>query len=405
MTTKTCVRTGLDNLVSNNFQSLAGMTVGLLANQASVDKDVYHIADRILQCPSVKLVKLFAPEHGFWGTAQDMAVIADDVDKRTGLPVISVYGSSHDSLFPQEAWLSDLDAVIVDLQDIGSRYYTFAQTLGYFMQVAKKTGTKVVVIDRPNPINGVTIEGSTLLETCRSFCGYAPITNRHGLTMGEIALMMNNGFAGVGSSIPAINCDLEIIKVTGWSREMYYDQTGLPWVLPSPNMPTLDTAIVYPGACLFEAITASEARGTTRPFELLGSPEIDAVDWVEETVKVGIGMNGCTLRPTSFIPGFQKHAGKTCTGVQIHVTDRKCFQPYRLTIALLVALRNISPTACSLRSQAYEFVKDVTAMDLLHGSDKLRLLLDGKESLKHVLEQLSDAEETFRKQRQPFLLY
>ncbi|HQH28942.1 MAG TPA: DUF1343 domain-containing protein, partial [Oligoflexia bacterium] len=349
--------------------------------------------------------RLFAPEHGFRGEKQDMEQVTNSIDADTGLPLFSLYGSSKESLVPAAELFRDLDILLVDLPDIGTRYYTFAQSLAYCMQTAAITGTKVVVLDRPNPVNGVDFEGARLSVSCRSFCGYAPVANRHGLTLGELALAANRGFGEGDWRIPPAKCDLEIQQVRNWHREDFFDQTGLPWVLPSPNMPALDTALVYPGACLFEATAVSEGRGTTRPFELLGAPYIDGRLWAAETQKLNLGLNGVMLRPTSFIPKFNKWAGSVCGGLQIHVTGRRLLQPFRLGIALLYTLAQLYPDQFSLRAHAYEFVDQVPALDLLYGSSTLRSVLEGNSNLDAVLEELAMFEKWYAGARRDILIY
>ncbi len=398
------VYTGLDQLEAEDFSRFSGLRVGLLANQAAVNSSMTHALDICRASRSIKLIKLFAPEHGFFGALQDMAAVDHCIEPGSKISLISLYGSTEESLVPKEEDLKDLDLLLVDLPDIGTRYYTFAQTLGYCMKVAARTGTKVAVLDRPNPLNGLDIEGAALESYCRSFCGYASIANRHGLTLGELACVMNRGFGEQSFRIDPLNCDLEIIPLSGWTRDMYFDQTGLPWVMPSPNMPTLDTALVYPGTCLFEATTVSEGRGCTRPFEIIGAPYIDGSLWAKETKLLGIGLEGASLRPLSFEPQFHKWAKITCGGLQIHVTDRRRFKPFRLGLALLYTLARLYPAEFALRPDAYEFVDKVPAIDLLFGSDGLRKTLFSGE-LKDLLEELSSFEAWYKQARKEFLLY
>ncbi len=269
------VRTGLDVLIAEKARRLAGCRVAILANQSAVDSRLVHLLDALAGFSDVEVVKLFAPEHGFRGELQDMASVDSAVDRITGIPVISLYGKTESSLAPKAEDLAGVDVLLVDLPDIGTRYYTFAQSLGYSLAMAAKTGTRVMVLDRPNPLDGVTVEGPGLEKSCRSFCGYLPVPPRHGLTLGELALMMNKGYGQGESAIPALGAKLDVVSVTGWSRKQAFAETGLPWVIPSPNMPTLDTTYVYPGACLVEATEISEGRGTTRPFEFIGAPGIE----------------------------------------------------------------------------------------------------------------------------------
>lgn len=399
------VSSGLDELVSTSFAAIRGMNIAILANQASVASDYTHLVDLIHSSGRATIATLFAPEHGFRGALQDMAEVGNTVDRKTGLQVISLYGTTETSLTPSPEQLSRVDALVVDLPDIGTRYYTFAQSLGYCMKVAAQTGTKIIVLDRPNPIDGTTIEGCSLEVGCRSFCGYAPVPQRHGLTIGELALLMNRGFGAAGEEVPPLGCDLEIVQCRGWNRSQYADQTGLPWVIPSPNMPTLDTAIVYPGGCLFEATTASEGRGTTRPFEFLGAPGIDSELWIAEVRNQGLELEGAHLRSHSFQPKFQKCHNQICNGVQLHVTDRARFKPLRWGLALLAALRRTHPEQCAWRSDAYEFVSSVPAIDLLYGSKRFRTLVDSSAGLAPIESELQSYENNFRQTRQEFLLY
>lgn len=399
------VATGLDSLRENNFKQLHGSRVGVLANASAVDSNLNHILDLLLKEKALTVVRLFAPEHGFRNTAQDMETVDESVDTLTGTPVVSLYGDSEESLKPRAHQIDDLDVIIVDLPDIGTRYYTFAQSLGYMLQAAAPLGKKVLVVDRPNPINGESVEGPTLVKSCRSFCGYAPVPPRHGMTLGELALLMNKGFGEGENRIDAINAALEIAQVKNWNRKDYFDQTALPWVLPSPNMPTLDTAIVYPGACLFEATNISEGRGTTRPFELIGAPWINSTDWIHAISKHEIKLQGVHFRPVNFIPQFQKHAGKHCSGVQIHVTNRETFRPFRTSLVMLSTIFQLYPDECLWRTAAYEFKSDTTPIDLLYGSSEFRKTLETGASFGPLLKNIEAFENWFQEARKPFLLY
>lgn len=399
------VDTGLDLLVEERFARLKGLKLGVVANQCSINRSFEHLVDLLKKVPELKLVRLFAPEHGIRGTLQDMEQVKETSDPISGVPVVSLYGSGAESFFPKGEHLEDLDAVLVDLPDIGTRYYTFAQTLAYMMMVAGKGATKIIVVDRPNPIGGCLIEGCSLEKSCRSFCGLAPVPQRHGLTIGELARLMHAGFGSGEQRLDPIGCSLEIVPCRGWSRDMYFDQTGLPWVLPSPNMPLLETALVYPGACLFEATNLSEGRGTTRPFELLGAPFIEPERWIAQTLAEGFALEGAVLRPTGFVPKFQKWANQLCQGVQLHVTDRELFRPLRWGLALISAANRLYPKQFKLRSEAYEFVDSVPAMDLLYGSQAFRSVLGSRGALSELEPELSSFEREFLSNRQPFLLY
>ena len=397
------VTTGLDILCAEDFARLKGKSIAILANQAAVNSELEHILTLVQNSSSTNLQRLFAPEHGFAGTKQDMEVV--EGESHNAVETISLYGSSEAALYPTESNLSDIEVLLVDLPDVGSRYYTFAQTMAYCMQVCAKTKTKVLVLDRPNPINGLSVEGSYLDDDCRSFCGYGSIPQRHGLTLGELATVFNNGLEIQGRSIDAINCDLEVIRMDGWNRQMYFDDTKLPWVLPSVNMPTLDTAIVYPGMCLFEATKLSEGRGTTKPFELIGAPYIDGQQWIQSLKEVYPSLSGAKLRPVQFIPKFQKCADTTCGGVQIHLSDRDLFEPLRWAIALIMAAYRLYPEDFSWRTDAYEFIGHKPAIDLLYGSSNFRKCLERNGNIKEIEDEISSCSNEFLELRKPFLLY
>ncbi len=398
------VRSGLDSLASSGFAELRGKRLGVLVNQASVDSQFRHLVDLLCENGCTP-VRIFVPEHGLRGALQDMVSVDHSTDPKTKLPVVSLYGNSAASLRPKAEQIQDLEIVVCDMSDIGSRYYTFAQTLAYLMEVAGKCGVKVMVLDRPNPIGGLQLEGGPVTRDCRSFCGLYSVANRHGLTLGELGTLMQRGFGRGDDALPGISCDLSVVKVEGWSREMYFGDTGLPWVAPSPNMPTPDTALVYPGTCLFEGTNISEGRGTTRPFELLGAPFIDGGAWAEAAYEQGITLEGVALRPVSFIPQFHKWQQKSCSGVQVHVTDRKKFRPLRVSLALIGAVAKLYPKEFSWRREAYEFVENVSAIDLLFGSAEFRRAVETKSSLQKIETLLVEYEDWYRQARQSFLLY
>ena len=258
------MRTGLERLLDDPRPWLGASRAALVANPTTVDRRLAHAADLLHQHPDVDLRCLFGPEHGLRGSAQDMVGVAHDTDPATGLPAVSLYGATFESLSTTPEQLAGVDVLLFDIQDVGSRYYTYAATMALCMRAAKASRVKVVVLDRPNPIGGVAVEGGGLDEGLENFCGLYPVPQRHGMTLGELARMYNETF-GIG-------CDLDVVACEGWSRSTWYDQCGLPWVMPSPNMPTPETALVYPGMCLLEGTNLSEGRGTTRPFELFGAP-------------------------------------------------------------------------------------------------------------------------------------
>ena len=396
---------GINVGADTDFAFLKGARVGVLSNQASKDTQGNHLVDLLMKSFHCTVTKLFAAEHGFLGTIQDMIPIEREVVDGTGIEIVSLYGDSVESLSPTSEDIQDLDVLVVDLPDIGSRYYTFSQTMAYCMRVAGQAGVKVVILDRPNPIGGLQIEGSPLTKACRSFCGIGPIANRHGMTLGELATMFLAGFGEGAEALEPHPCELEIIRTKGWKRSQYLDATEIPWVKPSPNMPFLDTAIIYPGACLFEATNLSEGRGTERPFEWIGAPWIDSRVWIDAIRKVGLSTEGVTLSAVDFIPKFQKHAGERCHGVQIQVEDREAFQPYRFGMALLIAVAQCFPGKFEWRKEPYEFIENVPAIDLLYGNSTLRRVAEGRGLIDEIITELMVFEPCYQSARAGYFLY
>ena len=329
------------------------------------------------------------------GAAQDMAHVGDMRDPLTGLPEVSLYGDTFESLSPTAAHLSQIDILVFDVQDIGARYYTYAATMALCMRAARSAGVKVVVLDRPNPIGGLQIEGGGLDPGLENFCGLYPVPQRHALTIGELARLYNDTF-GIG-------CGLEVVACEGWRREQYYDECDLPWVMPSPNMPTLDTAIVYPGMCLLEGTNLSEGRGTTRPFELFGAPFIDGLALADELRRYDLP--GVLFRPCTIEPTFHKFAGQQCGAVQLHVTDRRVFQSYRTGLAVLVAVKRLWPEAFAWRTEPYEFRDDVPAIDLLTGRPAVRAAIDAGADLNTVMQIACTGTEAYDAGRRKALLH
>jgi uncharacterized protein YbbC (DUF1343 family) len=395
MTGEVRVRTGLDCLISRGFAPLRGLRVGLVTHPAAVDGRLRHARDLLAEAPGVRLAALFGPEHGLMGEAQDLVGVRGGTDPDSGLRVHSLYGDSFDSLKPTEEQLRGLDALVIDLQDVGSRHYTFQATMLLCLEAASRFGLRTVVLDRPNPLGGDAVEGPLLQPGYESFVGIHPLVTRHGMTIGELARLYRaeRGLAG----------QLEVVPCEGWSRDMDFDRTGLPWVLPSPNMPTVETAFVYPGQCLVEGTNLSEGRGTTRPFELCGAPGIDARKLARRLA--GEGWPGVAFRPAWFRPTFQKFAGQTCAGVQLHVTDREAFRPVRTGVGVLMALRDLAGETFGWRREPYEFVADRPAIDLLFGSDRERKAIEAGATAAEVCRVWEAEEEAFRRRRQPYLLY
>jgi uncharacterized protein YbbC (DUF1343 family) len=377
--------------------------VGVLCHPASVNSQLVHIVDA-LAAARVHLTRLFGPEHGIRGEAQDMIGVEGNRDPRTGIPVTSLYGETFESLVPTAAELADIDVLLVDLQDVGSRYYTFIWTMALCLQSAARAGVSVVVLDRPNPIGGAAIEGGDLAPGTESFVGLGSIPVRHGLTIGEVARMVQAGMPWGGECFAKpLNCDLQVVTMRGWKRGDFFEATGLPWVLPSPNMPTVDTALVYPGLCLLEGTNASEGRGTTRPFEIIGAPFVDGYRLAE--ILAVDGLPGMRFRPLSFRPTFHKFAGQVCGGVQIHVADRLAFRPYLTGVAILRALHTLGGEAFRWRTEKYEFVSDRPAIDLLTGGDAIRKGIEAGASLADLRATWQSAEDAFAERRRAHLLY
>lgn len=389
------MRTGLERLLDAPRRWLGRARVGLVANPTTVDRDLNHAIDRMHTHPEIDLRLLFGPEHGIRGAVQDMVDVGSGRDSVTGLPEISLYGTTFASLSPQPEHLSALDVLVFDVQDVGARYYTYAATMALCMRAARQAGIAVVVLDRPNPIGGLQIEGGGLEAGLENFCGLYPVPQRHAMTVGELARLYNDTF-GIG-------CQLEVVACEGWRRGAYYDACGLPWVMPSPNMPTLDSAIVYPGMCLLEGTNLSEGRGTTRPFELFGAPFIDARALAEMLATYDLA--GVRLRPCLIQPAFHKFAGQRCGALQLHVTDRRAFDAYRTGIAALLAVRRLWPDAFAWRTAAYEFRDDVPAIDLLTGKPAVRHAIEAGETLDAVMRIACTGTEAYTAGRDRALLY
>ena len=389
------VRTGLERVAAASVPALRGKRIGLIANPTAIDSELRHAVDLLAATPGITLTTLFGPEHGLRGDAQDMISVDAARDARTGLPVHSLYGHDAASLTPTPAMLEGLDALVYDVQDVGSRYYTFVWTMVLAMRAAAAAKIGFVVLDRPNPIGGEAVEGGAILPGYESFVGLVSCPNRHGLTAGEIAKWR--------AEVERLDLDLQVVRAEGWRRAMYFEDTGLPWVMPSPNMPTRDTALVYPGMCLVEGTELSEGRGTTRPFEVAGAPFVDghAVAAALERER----LPGVRFRPLVFTPQFQKHARAACGGVQLHVTDPRAFRPYLTGVAFLRAVRQVHGDAMQWRTRAYEFVDQIPAIDLLAGGAALRDGIDGGASLADLVATWQDAEGTFAAERAPHLLY
>ena len=390
------VRSGLDLLVARKFAPVRGKRVGLVTHSAAVDAQLRSAVDVFAAADGVQLVSIFGPEHGLHGQAQDLIGVSGNEAKAVPAAVTSLYGTSASSLRPTAEQLGVLDVLVVDLQDIGSRFYTFQATMRYCLEVALPLGLSVLVLDRPNPLGGLSVEGPAMRIGYESFVGAHDIAIRHGLTIGELAMLYQQELKlGPG--------ELRVLPCEGWKRKDMFDVTGLPWVMPSPNMPTLDTAIVYPGQCLFEGTNLSEGRGTTRPFEFCGAPWLDAGKLANKMNSEKIA--GVTFRPVWFRPTFQKHADKDCGGVQLHVTDRSVFQSVRTSLALLSAMREMSGAQFAWRTEVYEFVSEPIAIDLLFGSDRERTQIELGRPWREIAANWESEERAFEKRRQAARMY
>ncbi len=389
------VATGLDRVASGETRALkpvAGRRIALLAHAASVDSRLRH-ARQVLRQAGCEIRALFAPEHGFSGEAQDMAPVRAEVDGEGQIPVYSLYGESEAELSPRAEWLRGLHAVVVDLQDVGSRYYTFVWSAALMLKAAAAAGVHTVVLDRPNPLGGELVEGRPQRPGYRSFVGLYDVSVRHGMTLGELCTMVRRQ-EGIDERL------LAVVPLKGWKRRMFFRDTGLVWVLPSPNMPSESTARVYPGGCLLEGTNLSEGRGTTRPFEIWGAPFLDGRRLGEQ-----LPVEGALLRPLEFQPVFHKHAGQRCGGLQVHVTDPRRFRPYEFYLRAIAAARLQAGEALAWRRERYEFVSDRPAIDLLTGGPEYRRGVDSGADLADLLQAERAGAEAFFHSRQADLLY
>ena len=385
------VRLGSDVLLSSG--RLRGSRIGVVCNHASLDRDFGHVIDMVAAAEGVTLAAIFGPQHGFRSDVQDnMVETPHGDDPRRRVPIYSLYSETRE---PTAEMLRGIDALVIDLQDIGARIYTYIYTMANCLRAGSRHGVPVIVCDRPNPIGGTNVEGARLEPGWESFVGQFPLPMRHGMSIGELAALFNDAF-GIGAQ-------LDVVRMEGWRRNMYADGTGLPWVMPSPNMPTLDTAIVYPGTVLFEGTMLSEGRGTTRPFELVGAPWIEAERFAREMN--GLGLPGAYFRPAGFEPTFQKHSRQPCGGCQIHVTDRDAFRPVITGVALIDMFRRLDTGRFAWRQPPYEYERDKMPIDILAGSDTLRKQIESGVPIKEIAASWKDDEAGFERLRRPFLMY
>jgi uncharacterized protein YbbC (DUF1343 family) len=388
------IRTGLDRLLDDPG-ALAGRRYGLLAHSAARSADHWPIHLALLRSGAPTPTSLFGPEHGFYGVEQDMIPSVDEIDPWTGLSTFSLYGDSASSLRPRQESLANLDLLVIDLQDVGSRYYTYAATAIWAAQLALEQGLEVWILDRPNPLGGVEVEGNLRSDDLVSFVGALRLPARHGLTLGELARLE--------TSRGRLGAECRVWEVEGWQRQMLWPDLGRPWFAPSPNIPTAEIAFLYPGLCLVEGTELSEGRGTTRPFQLVGAPGIEAVDLADELNSRDLP--GVRFLPNLFRPQFHKHAGEVCGGVEIRVTDYAVLRPYRCGVELLDAVRRVAPETLVWRREAYEFVADRPAIDLLAGDTALRQILDSGGDPAPWVKAWVEDESEFLDERGEILLY
>ena len=390
----TSVRVGLDLFEKNWPQKLKGTRVGLLVHPASVNRKLEHAVNLFIKSKKLDLQALFGPQHGIRGETQDNMVEWKGFrDAHTKLPIFSLYGHTRK---PETSMLKDIDVMVIDMQNVGSRYYTFIWTMELCMQACLEMNKSVVILDRPNPIGGHITEGPVLDTTYASFVGLRPLPVRHGMTIGEIGNYLRNEF------YPSL--DFHVIPMQGWKRKIWFNDTGLPWVMPSPNMPTLDTAAVYPGTCLLEGTNLSEGRGTTRPFEIFGAPFIDPEILVSHLNQ--FRLHGVVFRPMYFQPIFQKHAGKLCRGAQIHIVNREKFKPFKTGIAILKIIHDLYPEHFEWKQPPYEYETEKMPIDILAGTDKLRIGIEKDVKLDQMEEWWQEQCQQFhRTYRKRFLMY
>ena len=372
---------------------LNGLRVGVLANPASIDHGFSHVVDRLSHSNRFKLTAIFGPQHGYRSDLQDNMIETPHAkDRRRNIPIFSLYSETRE---PTKEMLGLIDVLVVDLQDVGARIYTFIYTMANCLRAAARHGLPVIVCDRPNPIGGTQVEGPTLEPGFESFVGQFRMPMRHGLTIAELAGLFNERHG--------ISANLEVVSMEGWSRDMYWDATDLPWVMPSPNMPTLDTAIIYPGTVLYEGTILSEGRGTTRPFELIGAPWLDGDELASRMNK--LGLKGVHFRGITFEPTFQKHARMTCGGCQIHVTSRAKFLPVKTGVSLLRECYGYAPHRFKWRDPPYEYEHDKMPIDILAGSPALRQQVESQMPLEEIVASWRQGVTEFEEIRRSYLLY
>jgi uncharacterized protein YbbC (DUF1343 family) len=378
------VKLGIENLLENSLNLLSGKKVGLITSPTGLDSQLRSTVDLLFRS-GVRLTGLYGPEHGVRGNAQAGEEVSSSIDETTGLPVYSLYGPTKK---PTREMLKDVDTLIFDMQDVGSRYYTFNYTMAYAQEAASEYGLEFIVLDRPNPLGGMKVEGNLVQEGYRSFVGAYPLPNRYGLTIGELSLYLAK-FLGVGK-------DPTVIKLSGWERHMYYEETELLWVPPSPNLPTVDSAVLYPGTCLFEGTNLSEGRGTTCPFEIIGAPWLNAFKLADELNEKNLP--GVLFRPVFFVPTFSKHEKKECQGVHVHVTNRQVLEPLRVALYLLSAVFKYQETEFLSNNNRYFF-------NLLAGDPEIKDQIKAGINPDEIIDKMNSENHDFQKNAKQIMLY
>lgn len=380
---------GVEILLDEQKELIEGKRVGLITNPTGVDQELNSIVDVLHNDPDVDLTKLYGPEHGVRGSAQAGEYVDYYIDETTGLPVYSLYGETRK---PTSEMLENIDVLVFDIQDVGTRFYTYIYTMAYAMEAAEENGIPFVVLDRPNPLGGARVQGPVLNPEYSSFVGKYPIPLRHGMTVGELSKLFNNEFD--------IGADLTVVEMNGWKRNMYYEDTPLEFVMPSPNMPTADTAMVYPGAALVEGTNASEGRGTTKPFELLGAPYVNSTEFAATLNE--FNLPGVDFRAASFTPAFSKHRGTLSHGVQIHVTHKQSFNPVKTGLHIVKTLHDMYPEDFAFRTKNSS---GVSFFDLLVGNGWIRESIEEGKSVEYMAEKWKNDLNEFINLREGYLLY
>ncbi|MGE7766997.1 exo-beta-N-acetylmuramidase NamZ family protein [Peribacillus sp. NPDC096540] len=378
------VRPGIEVLLKDEKDVLKGKKVGLITNPTGIDSKLTSIVDLLYDDPDIELTALYGPEHGVRGDAQAGASVEFYIDEKTGLPVYSLYGKTKK---PTPEMLEGVEALVFDIQDVGTRYYTYIYTMAYAMEAAKENNIPFIVLDRPNPQGGISVDGPVLEPEFSSFVGLYPIPLKHGMAVGELAVLFNKEFK--------IGADLKVIKMKGWKRSMDYDETGLPFVLPSPNMPTVSTTFVYPATGLIEGTNVSEGRGTTKPFELIGAPYINSDELAGKLN--ALRLPGVKFRAASFTPSFSKYAGKLSHGVEIYVTDRDEFRAVPTGLHIIKTIHDLYP-------DDFEFLA-ANNFSLLIGNDWVRTMIEEGSSVNEIMKVYQPEQDAFKKVRAQYLLY